>query len=705
MKKSRIRGNNRGDSLILVIGCTTLLSLLGIVVLSKTMDSRMMKLAEEKAQESFFQADSVSSQMVTVLEALAQESVELAFNDMMLEYSLQDTVARKDRFSEFFKAALEKQIGDPAYFKSKLEGLTTEEISNVEAEFNELEFLDSPIAGATKIVVIRDATFSYVANGSKTSITTDIKIQAKIPDVDSGFDTTVDCDFSDFALITDGNAASESHETMNINGNLYAGGDLHSGSADGANGAIAVNEADKVLVKKKIIAEEVGTVTIKNTTAVSEGEGVWANGIDVNGGTVKTNNTNLYISDDLSVKGINPTIEFKGSANEYVGYSGGGATDRPEDKSSAITINTINTTGGNTLKLDMSGLGKLYINGTSYIQDDMWKTDVEGLPPQEIDGIMQGESVAYKEMQAMYLVPGECLSSGYNPVIGTDEVNLVNDTFDCGDGVTLDLNNYVDPSTPLVSRVVVLDGGTTEVQYVYLNFANESAAVQFAKDYMATERGEEIKERIKNLGSTGYIKLATDVKTLAPSITYDGTALGISPEADAGQKILLASKAQQAKEDYKGYFSKLEKTGGVAPVDNLLKDKILDTSVWPGTADNAVTTVEVTTPNTYKFVFVNGNLTINGGTASNYNGMNGILLVRGNLTIDITNFAMSGLVLVCGDVKASTGATITANESAVEALMANDDVAKYFKGFTHSTTGSFLSSEAVDITFENWKKN
>lgn len=724
MKKSRIRGNNRGDSLILVIGCTTLLSLLGIVVLSKTMDSRMMKLAEEKAQESFFEADSASSQMVTVLEALAQEAVELAFNDMMLEYSqMSSTAERGDRFAEFFGLSLKKQItatNIEQELRDILDANPDTDVTNMSVSYDgEPEIIEPPSGDPTnptitKIVKIKNATFVYEANGSKTTITTDIVMQAKIPNVEAGFEATVDCDFSDFALITDGNAISRSTEALNINGNLYTGGDLHAGYKNEANpsdpantdnGSIAVTGADKVLVKKKIIAEESGKIIINNPIAASTGEGVWANGIDVNGGTVKTNNTNLYISDDLSVKGINPIMEFKGSTNEYVGYSGGGATEQPEDKSSAITINTIKadvSTGMPNLKLDMSGLGFLYLNGTSYIQDDSWKAVVDG-ETQSIDGILQGESVAYKEMQAMYLVPGECLSSGYNPVIGGGSVTLVNDSIDCGSGEPLDLNNYVDISDPFVVRTIILDGGSTKAQYYYLKFKNTTAATEFAKAYMASERGAEIKERIKNLSSSSYIKLASSVNTLAPSISYDGTALGISPEADATQKGMLASKAQQAKEDYKGYFSKLEKTGGVSVAADykLLKERLLNETALNALAPNEIVEVTVSTPTNYRFLLVNGDFTL----GSSYNGMSGIVVVNGNLTIDCTNFTMSGLVLATGNVKASTGATITANESAVESLMANDDVAKYFKGFTHDATDSFLSSEAVDITFENWKKN
>ena len=87
MKRGGIRKNNRGDSLILVIGCIALLSVLGIVILAKSVDNQTMKVTERSAQNSFFEADSTSAELAAVLEAVALEAVEDAFADMLVEYT------------------------------------------------------------------------------------------------------------------------------------------------------------------------------------------------------------------------------------------------------------------------------------------------------------------------------------------------------------------------------------------------------------------------------------------------------------------------------------------------------------------------------------------------------------------------------------------------------------------------------------------
>ncbi|MBQ3029321.1 MAG: hypothetical protein IJD26_09575, partial [Lachnospiraceae bacterium] len=297
MKKIGIRKNNKGDSLILVIGCTALLSLLGIVILTKTLDNRMMKQEEARAQESFFLTDNTASEMVTVLEAAAQDAVESAFFDMMIEYSLSkdDAVAsakekRKERFGEFFGKELKQKISVTG-LQPMLEAALGTTVTDMSVSDEGVTIEESTNEDLTDTVFIKNAKFSYVANGSKTTITTDIKIQAKIPDVEAGFTTSVDCDFGDFALITDGDTRVTTAERLVVNGNLYVGEDLHAGYETATAGKVEVNDAKKVLVKKEIVVEENAEVKVSNTLVNNAaGEGVWANGIFVNGGTVETSN-------------------------------------------------------------------------------------------------------------------------------------------------------------------------------------------------------------------------------------------------------------------------------------------------------------------------------------------------------------------------------------------------------------------------------
>ena len=111
MKRSGIRKNNRGDSLILVIGCIALLSIVGVILLAKTMDNRSMKMAEEQAQASFAGAESGSAEMVTVLETVTLDVIEDAFEDMLLEYSLMENDAIREVMRYLFDEVGMNRVG------------------------------------------------------------------------------------------------------------------------------------------------------------------------------------------------------------------------------------------------------------------------------------------------------------------------------------------------------------------------------------------------------------------------------------------------------------------------------------------------------------------------------------------------------------------------------------------------------------------
>lgn len=714
MKKIGIRKNNKGDSLILVIGCTALLSLLGIVILTKTLDNRMMKQEEARAQESFFLTDNTASEMVTVLEAAAQDAVESAFFDMMIEYSqakddpLTSKSAkekRKERFGEFFGKELKQKISVTG-LQPMLEAALGTTVTDMSVSYGGVEIVESTNEDLTDTVFIKNAKFSYVANGSKTTITTDINIQAKIPDVEAGFTTSVDCDFGDFALITDGDTRVTTAERLVVNGNLYVGEDLHAGYETATAGKVEVNDAKKVLVKKEIVVEENAEVKVSNTLVNNAaGEGVWANGILVNGGTVETSNANVYISDDMTLEGINPKVTMSGSTNEYVGYSGGGLTDAVQNKSSAITINNVDS-----LQLDLAGLDKLFINGTSYIRDDSWDTSLGGVAL-TVDGVMQGESLAYKDMQIMYLVPGECLSFGYNPIIGSDltGLSMTSTTFDAG-GVTLDLSNYVDMANPYVTRTDKLEGGTTIVTYVYLNFKTPDAAAAYVKDYLATPKGTMAKDKIKNLATGSLIELPATTRTLAPTMEYKGAPVAFSqrPAVSLSQRASLTEASMMAKQRYKGLFSSLQPGGGISvPLDyDLLQEAILKMDAVNTISTSEPVVIDVLDPSTgmyYKFVGCNGNYVVDDSFL--YSGMTGIFLVDGDLTVSGSAKSVNGLVLVTGNVKGDCGFTCTANDHAVDVLLSHPDVAKYFQGYAPASSDGYLSSEAIDITFDNWNRN
>jgi len=714
MKRYGIRKNNRGDSLVLVIGCIALLSIIGVVLLAKTMDNRNMKLAEEQAQASFSGAESSSAEMVTVIETATLNVIETAFGDMMLEYSLltgdNAEDARKARYREFFSEKLDSML-TASSLETQLESALGGDITNLRVERGDIEVEEVADVNSnyTDTVRVKDVVFTYNTENSQTKITTDICIKALIPNVSAGFNSGVSCDFVDFALISDGSVTAINNASdMIINGNMYVGGDfLVSGSSTVAK----INKATKMLVKEEMQLENSAQIWVKASgVTFSKGEGVWAGGISVSGSTLNTENVNVYVKDDLAVDGTSPNIVMTGSNSEYVGYSGNTASTVNHERSSAININE-----SSNLTLNLSGLGELYINGNSYIcENNNWGDGFaeDGINMVAAEGILQGESIAYKDMQALYLVPGSCLQNHkHNPIIGEvddDDIGTIDWIFrfkqaDDQDYQELNLSNYVDGSNPYVKRTAILDGGATVATYVYLNFKNKESAAQYVRDYMNTFLGDSIKAQIKNLGSSSRILLPTKTFTLSNAVSYDGTNLTMVASADAVGKNLLDIAGLLAEQRSQGLFSSLRAEGGVAitPSYRVVRDGILSSSAFSALPVNEEK--EITVGTDYKFYAYNGDLTIDAG--SKYNNMKGILLVNGDLNINTTSLTVDGLVLVTGEVTQAAGAIFTPNEDAVKALLADDEVAKFFQIYGADSGNGYLSTEAIEISFENWNKN
>ena len=86
--------------------------------------------------------------------------------------------------------------------------------------------------------------------------------------------------------------------------------------------------------------------------------------------------------------------------------------------------------------------------------------------------------------------------------------------------------------------------------------------------------------------------------------------------------------------------------------------------------------------------------------------MTGIILVNGKATFQGTNGRVNGLVIATDGVSFASETTLTANQEAVETLLREPEVAKYFRvGTMGEGTHDYLSTEAVEIRFENWQKN
>lgn len=732
MKAKSILKNNKGGGLILVVGCVALLSLIGAMLLVVTNNNRKMKDLELQMQQSFYGAESGADEMVSQLEIEAEDAVKRAFEDLMVQYSLIDTPdARNTRFAEFFLAALKDKMTGPAGTDDKSKAIMSKALGvpeadlDVDVSFGEVENVSVLDAEGFSVLRIKDATFTYTANGSQTKITTDINIKTKVPNVDSVMTNSVACDFTDFALIAgeDANNVSIStplnnSQTAYIEGNLYSKGHLLHSAKDMI---IKVVNADKFLVARDLKVSDKAIMKIEGGAQTS-GDGMWANGVEVSNGGILNADSNFYVSDDLTISGNNTKVKIKGG--EYIGYSGAASASDESGKNSAITINT-----AKNITLDMSETTDLVLNGSSYIHDALWGEISDAY---NALGILQGESVAYKDMQSMYLVPGECLISKHNPmtlneyntasangtasVMTGAEITYQDTSVTDGDPTrTFSFRPYL-AGTPsdtdtltqdqYVVRHVKLDGGATEFVYIYMKFDSAKSAQEYFKAYMAIEAlREPMKKRLKDLGNS-TIKLAQNNYTLANAFYYNSADDTYGVEHATTSFSYLGSNSMLAQRRTGGLFThfRLDASSTYDRNFDIITNKIVRMDRFDTEDDNTWNKRQFTVGGvTYDFWVYDGDAVIETDEPSTNKG---IILVNGKLSIKNSDLDFNGLVLATKGVEFVSGAELYSNSTAVEALLTVPEVQQYFYANGGGTeVAPYISSEAVTISFDNWKKN
>ncbi len=711
---SRAGRNNKGSALMLVISTMAILSVVGSLLLVKTTNNRKMKEAEKKALETFNKAENGSYELVSALEMISQDAVKQAFSDLLIEYgSFSSNDARMERFNSVFVGILQKKLaeeGAEGLLKKALHLSSTDSL-DMTVSFGSIETeadADRTDKSKTNKITIKDAKFTYKdASGNETTVITDIVVVADIPDVKKGMSSGTAAAFEDFALITNGNASYDltTTEKTELDGNIYVAKNL----AQKQSNSLLIKDAAKLLIKGQIALDHGAELVVENSDSLmSSGVGLWAGDISVDNGSKLTVKANCYVKDDLTLAGTNTNVKVSGT--EYIGYSGEGA--RMSEKSSAIMINT-----AKDITLDLSGLTSLTLRGSSYIQDKIWG-NIPSLSASQkaanMLGILQGESLAYKEMQSIYLVPSVCSFSGKNPMLKSEYESIADHTISMscyfhndatGEDASIDLSNYVNPTTPYITRFVRLDGGSTEYVYLYLNFKDESAAAEYQKDYLNTWKGREIKEQMKLLGSASKVVLAQNNYTVSNLTEYnkDGDQKVSSVMADNANLTLVRSKSRIAERSYSGLFYSLDASvTRTIPADyDLISNAVLLPAAYE-VADSVEVSVAP-----YKFYLYKGNKKT--ADLTGISGKKGILVINGDLTFNSTNFEFEGLVIVTGNVYFNSKAKLTANETAVEKLLENEDVKKYFRGQgvsgTNGSDGAYVSSESIKINFENWNRN
>lgn len=403
----RIRSDNRGASLILVISVVALVSILVTVILAMSLMNMQMKAVNKNATANFYDAEAAMDEIRLGLQQEVASASAAAYVEVMEKYA--DTnyqnSQRQTIFNAAFKRELQSSLGKSTdltkYDITKLSGYISAEQQYREPSKTGAKIMTEDETGLSPVftqtdsgLVLKNIDLKYYGTDDYVSeIKTDITLhypQMNFAQPSSAPDLLGYCLVGNTQLLS---AAG----TISVDGNAYAGED-----------GLTVENASKLTVEANHTLISRGDLTLNSGArfqALSK-VALWAQNVIVKSNTQFKVLGSTYVADDLEMTG-NAKADLNG---EYYGY-GNPITAKaaqsksassiqqdivknPADYSSSILINGISTEG--KASLYMTGLTKLILAGNAYVGSST----------------MMGESVSVKSSQIAYLVPESCIPSG-----------------------------------------------------------------------------------------------------------------------------------------------------------------------------------------------------------------------------------------------------------------------------------------------------
>ena len=593
MKK--LKKDNRGVSLVMVIAAIALVTVLVTVALTMGLWNYQMKATNRISKNNFYDAERVLDEIRLGLQSDVSDAMSQAYVETMADYTGKSTAKRTKHFNETYIKVL----------RSKLAQSSDENHYNVDYLLN---FLDQKVKERTSLTTVEGKTPQLSVSESgltlknlfltytneqdyETRVQTDIQILfPQMNFTESGSFPNV----LKYALIAQKGASLEKTSNVTVDGSIYGGGDDASLSVgNGVN--LLVEKGNDVILKNKLCLEQGSEFSgeTKVTLWSNDIEAANASKLSLKGTTYTANDLTLFGSADVQIGGEyygfgNPKAALKADSNQSAKIRKD-IEDNPSDYSSAIIVNAIGSSvNGSSAKarLNLGQSTTLMLAGNAYIGNST---------------VFMGESLTVKSNQIAYLVPESCMDGMANPM--TEQMHIQALTNTGGDTPT---NQAVLLKSHILSRVQALTPGVSGIEemtqgnlyYYYMRFESAKAA----SDYFTSYYGSAASAKIKN-----YLDLYVDQKAVQINrnakkdlngniLVYD--AMGITSIGDTITEGSDLSDSKQMSDQLVSYqdmfhsnninltlnyeaLSGVQKSRTV--FENLVKDKLFDvvgTSGW-----------------------------------------------------------------------------------------------------------------------------
>lgn len=734
--------NNKGSGLMMVMIGIAFISILGAVLLGAAYTNLRLKTLDNQARANFYTAETAMEEIKGALEEYSAKAMRNAYEQQLDQFMNYNPTQReqlvKDTYFTDLRNRLKMATRPDKFDAALLETFVSNSNAHVVDFSADITSKGAIVYNEAKsTMTLKNVRVELTENELTSSITTDIVLGLPETRDDSA-------GYLDFALISDELIDIQQTTVANVDGGIY-GGDKGGASGVQINNTATLNQTGSgalLISRSDLKVSNGGKLTVAN------GE-IWTNNI-VLGATDEYKSGNytdtLAVVSGPSIR-VNGTTNVKGDlylnarfseavfSQAYYGYMKGNTTSATSN--SAIVINGFGSS------LDMSGVDELLVAGHSFVSGE--NGHVSTVDGDVAADVMEGESIATKKNETMYLVNSDYIAAnvGSNPgsqlrvnaVAGSETPGtkafarkiIKHDPDDNSkfiSGFQTIYTRYLDPDMPLKCYYTQ----NPKVVYFYLNFASEQKAEQYVRDYYSDSANQEkFNENLEIFLRGNSIKLKADgarYEVLGAAIAnFNGSSdLSLMPGQTASST--LADEVEEKSDMYLSLMTFLKKYSGsdterydkgyvasVINVDHIKADTTVQTFTYPGSGGTKE----------YKYLMLPA-----GGTASGTaiylvdnegddpfeireGMMDGIVIATGDVTLNSSySDHYKGLVMACGKIYTPYGGTVNhdADPDILTDLFAaidKDTLDRYFNEYPGGTTTTF--SYGSYIAYENWVKD
>ena len=587
MKRQCILKDNKGASLVMVLVAMFFVGVIAAIALTITVGNTKSTKASVDTSENFYSSESVLDDLEMFLRKYATSAATEAYG-MTFEGGV-DPDFEDDFIANFKDKFVDVLSGTEGVFTSYAESdgngkmvINADFIKNqicfdrpgtITIKYNADTFanIDSetyPILKGVEIIYVD-------AEGYETKLTTDITFKAQLPDTEST-DTSGEFtyDIDHFVMISgksirpviyvDSDGKSQfSTISGDITGNIYATNNLNVytetplTSSDAGDTDWIRLRSQYVLVGGNInVNGRMSVNPVADNTIIYEGAGtkigaeVWTNNMFLNlkdaevstGRQADPDDESSYLNTDVYLKG---SLELNGAKSKYTAVGGrlyayseddGTALSGSKPESSAIILNGLGA------KLDLSALGSLRVAGKAYTA----LPDLDGIdalynyyigkgsePDGDISYYAQGESITYRSIQALYLIPGDYITGvGHNPMKASEFAGISKNNIQVPESIfgTEGTAGYKLTNDKIKSHTVRYLNGENYV-YLFWDFKSADVAIDYFNEVTKHDSDPDtadgryydliLKQFSMMNADNGCIKLPADTKTNGNALKYD----------------------------------------------------------------------------------------------------------------------------------------------------------------------------------------